>query len=87
MEIIAKAIEMLAKSNEITLASVNENGYPIICALSKIKSEGIKKFWVATGLSSTKVSHFKTNSKASACFYSGGNSITLMGKVSVNQDY
>jgi len=26
MEIIAKAIEMLARSNEITLASINENG-------------------------------------------------------------
>ena len=87
MEIIAKAIEMLAKSNEITLASINENGYPRICVLSKIKSEGIKKFWVATGLSYTKVSHFKANSKASACFYSGGNSVTLVGKVSVSQDY
>ncbi len=86
MEIVTKAAEMLAKSDVISLASINENGYPRICVLSKTKSEGIKKFWVSTGLSSTKVRHFKGNPKAGACFYSGGNSVTLVGKVSVIQD-
>lgn len=87
MEIVRKAAEMLSKCSEITLASINENGYPRICVLSKIKSEGIRKFWVATGLSSKKVSHFKENPKAGACFYSGGDSVTLIGKVSVIQDH
>lgn len=87
MEIVTKAAEMLAKSDEVTLASINENGYPRVCVLSKIKSEGIRKFWVATGLSSVKVSHFTDNPKAGACFYSGGNSVTLIGKVSVLQDH
>ncbi len=87
MEIVTKAAEMLAKSGEITLASINENGYPRICVLSKTKSEGIRKFWVSTGMSSAKVRHFKENPKASACFYGGGNSVTLVGKVSVIQDH
>ena len=86
MEIVKKAAEMLVKCGEVTLASINENGYPRICVLSKIKSEGIKKFWVATGTSSKKVSHFKNNPKAGACFYNDGNSVTLVGKISVIQD-
>lgn len=80
MEIVAKASEMLKKSSEITLASINENGYPRVCVLSKTKSEGIKKFWVSTGVSSTKVRHFMENPKASACFYNDGNSVTLRGE-------
>jgi AraC family transcriptional regulator len=86
MEIVKKAAEMLMKSGEITLASINENGYPRICVLSKTKSESIRKFWVSTGLESKKVMHFRDNPKAGACFYSGGNSVTLVGKVSVIQD-
>ncbi len=86
MEIVLKAAEMLVKNSEVTLASVNENGYPRVCVLSKIKSEGIRKFWVATGLSSVKVRHFLENSKAGACFYHCGNSVTLVGRVSVIQD-
>lgn len=86
MDIISNAAQMLANTGEVTLASVNENGYPRICVLSKTRSEGIKKIWVSTGLSSTKVNHFMNNPKASACFYSGGDSVTLVGKVSVRQD-
>lgn len=86
MEIVKKAAEMLEKTGEITLASINENGYPRICVLSKTKSEGIKRLWVSTGLSSTKVRHFKENPKAGACFYNGGDSVTLVGKVSIIED-
>lgn len=86
MNIVNKAADMLKKCGEITLASVSEEGYPRICVVSKIKSEGIKKLWVSTGLSSVKVRHFQQNDKASVCFSSNGNSVTLVGKVSVIQD-
>ncbi len=86
MEIVKKAADLLEKTDEVTLASINENGYPRICVLSKIKSEGIRKLWVATGMSSVKVRNFNENCKASACAYMGGNSITLVGRVSVIQD-
>ena len=87
MEIVKKASDLLEKCGDITLASISENGYPRICVLSKIKSKGIKKFWVATGLSSTKVRHFRQNPKASASFYSSENSVTLVGRVAVIQDH
>lgn len=86
MELVTKAADMLAGCSEVTLASVNEAGYPRICVLSKTKSEGIRKLWLSTGLSSTKVKHFQVNPKASACFYGNGNSVTLIGTVAVITD-
>jgi len=86
VNIVAKAADMLAKCDELTLASINEKGYPRICVLSRTKSDGIKRVWVSTGLCSKKVQHFTANPKASVCFYNEGNSVTLVGKVTVRQD-
>lgn len=86
MEIIKKASDLLEGCSDITLSSVNENGYPRICVLSKTKSEGIKKVWCSTGFTSQKVKHFKENPKASICFWKGGDSVTLLGKVTVRTD-
>ena len=86
MEIVRKAAALLGNCQEITLASVNENGYPRICVLSKTKSEGIKKMYAATGMVSTKVKHFEANPKASVCAWKDGNSVTLVGTVSVTRE-
>ena len=86
MDILQKAAWLLDVCDEITLASVNENGYPRICVLSKTKSDGIKKVWCATGLCGTKTRHFNANPKASVCFWKDGNSVTLVGKVAVQTD-
>jgi general stress protein 26 len=84
--IIDKAAELLAGQTEITLASVNENGYPRICVLSKTGSNGLNKVYCATDSISTKVRHFKENPKASVCAWHGNNSITLLGNVTVRTD-
>jgi len=86
LEILNKAADLLNDCTEITLASVNENGYPRICVLEKIKSDGIKKIWCSTGLEGTKTKHFNANPKASVCFWKGGDSVTLIGKVTVRTD-
>lgn len=86
MNITEKASSLLAGCTEVTLASVNENGYPRICVLSKTKTEGIKKVYVATGTRSIKTGHFLENPKASVCVWKDGNSITLIGRVNVKQD-
>jgi len=86
MEIIRKAAELMNCCGEVTLASVNDNGYPRICVLSKIKSEGIKKVYVATGMTGTKTKHFQVNPKAGLCVWKDGDSITLIGTVKVTQE-
>ena len=86
MEILNKAADLLSGCAEITLASVNESGSPRICVLSKIKSDGIKKIWCATGFTGTKTRHFKENPKAGVCFWKGGDSVSLVGKITVKTD-
>lgn len=86
MNIVNKSAELLDNCTEITLSSLSENGYPRTCVLSKIKSDGIKKIWCATGLSGTKTRHFNANPKASVCFWKEGNSVTLIGKAIVRTD-
>lgn len=86
MDIVVKASALLESCKDIVLASVSENGFPRPCVLSKIKSEGIRRFWVATGLEGVKTHHFLQNSKAGACCFDHGDSITLTGAVTVRTD-
>lgn len=86
MEIVKKAEKLLLDCGEFTLASISETGYPRICVLSKIKSDGLKKVWCATGLSGTKVRHFAANPRAGVCFWRDGDSVTLLGEVAVKTD-
>ena len=83
---IDKAAELLAKCEVVTLASINEAGYPRICVMAKIKTAGIRTIWMATGTHSAKTAHFRQNPKASVCYYLGGDSVTLLGEVEIVQD-
>lgn len=81
-----KAEQILQKATEFALASVSEEGYPRICVISRTDSQGIRKVYGSTGLSSTKVRHFRNNPKAGLCVYGDGNSITLTGEVAILTD-
>lgn len=84
--ILDLAGELLAKSEVVTLASVTEEGFPRVCAMARVRSEGVKTVWMATGTYSKKTEHFRKNPKASVCAYSGGDSLTLVGNVAVLTD-
>lgn len=85
-DMIGKAAELLEKCEVVTLASINEEGYPRICVMSKIKTEGIRTMWMATGTHSAKTGHFQQNPKASVCYFSGGDSVTLLGEIEIVHD-
>ena len=76
-----KANQLLHKAGVVSLASVDENGYPRICVLSCLKPEDIGTIIVSTGTNGTKVSHFRSSSKASVCFHDERDSVTLVGEV------
>lgn len=86
MEIVKKAEKLLGDCEVVDLATVSENGYPRICALSKIKTEGIRKIWFATGTESKKTLHLNKNPKSSVCFWKNGDSVTLVGETKVLTD-
>lgn len=88
-ELEEKADALLEKCSNMTLASVNENGYPRICAITKVRDKGFKEIYFMTSKRSKingKAAHFENNSKASVCYQLGGDSVTLIGNVDIVQD-
>lgn len=86
LELIKQAEELLAKCHVCSVASVSEEGYPRICILAQLKSNGIKELLFSTGASGTKVRHFKSNDRAGVTFYDGGDSVTLTGTMEIIED-
>lgn len=81
-----KAAEILQRCEVVTLASVNEDGFPRPIPISKIKTESISTIWMATGTNSVKTKNFQSNPKAGLCFQENGNSVALTGEVEVVTD-
>jgi general stress protein 26 len=88
-EIEEKASQLLEKCTVVTLASVNEKGYPRICAISKIRNYGFYEIYFMTSKRSHivgKAPHFENNTKASVCYCLSGDSVTLIGDVDIVTD-
>lgn len=88
-EIEAKAAALLDSVSVATLTSINENSYPRTCLLSKTKNEGFLDIYFVTSKRSKlngKATHFENNPKASVCYFSGGDSVTLIGNVEFIED-
>ncbi len=71
------------------VSSVNRQGYPRICCVSKLKDRGFREIVFVTSKRSAKqgkAKHFEENSKASVCFRREGDSLTLVGEVDIITD-
>ncbi len=88
-ELEEKANELIRKCNVATLTSINEKGYPCTCLLSIARSDSFSDVYFVTSKRSPisgKVTHFESNSKASVCYFLGGDSVTLIGNVEFIED-
>lgn len=72
-KITEKAARMVATAQIISVASIDENGYPRPVAMVKIKDED-GAIYVSTGTTSAKTAHFRANPKAGVSIVEGGNS-------------
>lgn len=85
MDIEEKAAQMVASAQVITVASIDENGYPRPVAMVKIKDED-GAIYVSTGTSSAKTAHFRANPKAGVSIVKGGDSIVYTGEMEIVTD-
>lgn len=85
MNIKEKAAQMVATAQVITIASIDENGYPRPVAMVKIKNED-EIIYVSTGTNSAKTAHFKANPKAGISIVRGGDSIVYTGEIEIVTD-
>ncbi|MDE6002762.1 MAG: pyridoxamine 5'-phosphate oxidase family protein [Prevotella sp.] len=84
--LIEKAAHLLSQCKEVTLASVNADGFPRPVPLDKIHSTGCNEVWVATAADSEKVQDFRCNPKAGLCYSFYGDSVALRGTVEIITD-
>ena len=80
---LAKTIDLLNRSNILSLASINEQGYPRVCIVTKLHNAGLEKIYVATGRSSNKTKHFQADPRASICYYDEQASAILTGNINI----
>lgn len=81
-----QAAALLERCDIISLASVNEEGFPRICTMSKAGGEGMGRIYFATGTSSRKTAHFISNPKAGVSYGDEKDSVTLTGTIKIVED-
>ena len=84
--LIEKATHLLSQCKEVTLASVNADGFPRPVPLDKIHSLGCNEVWVVTAADSEKVADFRLNPKAGLSYSFYGDSVALRGTVEIITD-
>jgi len=82
----AKALGLMKQASTAVVASIDEQGYPRAVPMSNIKVEQMQTMWFSTGVNSEKVKHYRQNSRASICYYSGGDGVSLTGDMEMIDD-
>lgn len=85
-ELCDYASQQLADCREIYIASVDSDGFPRVCVISPLKTEGYGVIWFITSKTSEKIRHFLENPKASVCYGNGDDRQTLIGYVTIIDD-
>lgn len=85
MDIQEKAAQIVATAQVITVASIDENGYPRPVPMVKIKDED-GALYVSTGTSSAKTAHFKANPRAGVSIFKGCDSVVYTGRMEIVTD-
>lgn len=62
--LMEKATHLLAQCENVTIASIDANGYPRPVQMSKIHAKSFNEVWMVTSVGSMKVNDFKANNKA-----------------------
>ena len=85
MNIEEKAAQIVAAAEVVTVASIDENGYPRPVAMVKLKDKN-GGIYFSTGTSTAKVAHFKANSTAGISIVEGENSVVYTCEMEIVTD-
>ncbi len=88
-EIENKADLLPKEVRTATLTFINENGHPQTCAFTKAGDNGLREVYFITSKRFQihgKATHFENNQRASACYFKGTDSVTLVGEIEFVED-
>ena len=85
-KMVEKANKVLQKAANVNLGVIDENGYPVVMAMSIINPESISEIYLSTTIDSNKAKCLQKNNKASVCCATTNDNITLVGEVEICTD-
>lgn len=84
--LLKKTEEVIARCDDVTIASVNAEGFPRPVPMAIMKAVGCNEVWMSTGADSVKTIEFLANPKAGLCYSSNGDSVAFRGTVVIVTD-
>lgn len=85
-KLMKKAGDVLSRCDEVTIASVNADGFPRPVPMAIMKAIDCNEIWMSTGADSVKTIEFLANPKAGLCYSSNGDSVAFRGTVEIVTD-
>ena len=84
--IFTKTNKIIKTCDAAYLGVIDENGCPHVSTVSTIKPENILEAYFATGMNANKTKRLLCDKRASVCYRSGGDNITLVGESEILTD-
>lgn len=84
--ILAKANQIIQTCDTAYFAVLDEQGSPNVSTVSTIKPENIAVAYFATSVAANKTKRLLRDQRASVCYHSGDNNITLVGTAAIYTD-
>lgn len=84
--IFERANQIIKTCDAAYLGVIDENGYPHVSTVSSINSENIFEAYFSTGMGANKTKRLLKNTRASVCYRSGNDNITLVGEAEILTD-
>jgi len=85
-KMMEKANAIIKKSANVSLGVIDENGYPVVMAMSPINPENISEIFLSTTIDSNKAKCLQRNNKAGVCCNTNEHNITLVGEAEILTD-
>jgi general stress protein 26 len=84
--IFAKANQIIQTCNAVYIGVIDENGFPSVSTVMPVMTKDISVTYFTTNFSGNKARHLQRDKRASVCYHSGGNNITLVGEAEILTD-
>ena len=84
--IFERANQVIKTCDAAYLGVIDENGSPSVSTVSPIKTESILAVYFSTNIGGNKEKRLRKDNRASICFCSNGNNITLVGETEICTD-
>ena len=84
--IFEKANRIIKTCDAAYFGVIDEEGYPSVSTVSPISPESILEILISTNIGGNKEKRLRNNSRASICFRSNNDNITLVGDAEIVTD-